>query len=301
MQNWKSLGLIYKPFKKLYWSKSHCMTPTIYKLNANTIRVFFGSRNKKNVSSVGYVDLRYIKNRFKILKYSSKPVLNPGDLGTFDDNGVIPSCIIKSKNLFYLFYIGWRPSVTTRYSLIAGLSKSKNLNFFKRVSKAPLLQLNNLEPYQILTAPFVLKRGKLFLMWYVSCNTWKNKNFPIYDIKFATSKNLTQWSQSSLTCIKIKKNERAVARPYVIFENNLFKMWYCYEKVKSGYKLGYAESNNGKKWKRKDNQIKFLNKFKGENQMQAYPQLVNINGKVFMFYNGNKFGKEGIFCAQLEN
>ena len=35
--------------------------------------------------------------------------------------------------------------------------------------------------------------------------------------------------------------------------------------------------------------------------MQAYPQLVNINGKVFMFYNGNKFGKEGIFCAQLEN
>ena len=78
-------------------------------------------------------------------------------------------------------------------------------------------------------------------------------------------------------------------------------MWYCYEKVKSGYKLGYAESNNGKKWKRKDNQIRFLNKFKGENQMQAYPQLVNINGKVFMFYNGNKFGKEGIFCAQLEN
>ena len=69
-------------------------------------------------------------------------------------------------------------------------------------------------------------------MWYVSCNTWKNKNFPIYDIKFATSKNLTQWSQSSLTCIKLKKNERAVARPYVIFENNLFKMWYCYEKGK---------------------------------------------------------------------
>ena len=35
--------------------------------------------------------------------------------------------------------------------------------------------------------------------------------------------------------------------------------------------------------------------------MQAYPQLVKINKKIFMFYNGNNFGKDGIFCAQLEN
>lgn len=300
MQNWKSLGLIYKPNKNFVWSKSHCMLPTIYKLGPNKIRVFFGSRNKKNVSSVGFVDLSYLKDKFKVLKYSRKPVLMPGNLGAFDDNGVLPSCIIKKKDYFYLFYIGWRPSVITRYSLISGLAKSKSLNSFKRVSKAPLLKLSDIEPYQILTAPTILKKGKLFFMWYVSCNKWKNKDFPIYDIKFATSKNLMEWNQTGLTCISLKKGERAIARPFVIFENNLFKMWYCYEKALKGYKLGYAESLNGKEWKRKDKEIKFDYKSKGENKMQAYPQLVNIKKKVFMFYNGNNYGRDGIFCALLK-
>ena len=70
-------------------------------------------------------------------------------------------------------------SVTTRYSLIAGLAKSNDLNKFKRISKAPLLKLSDKEPYQILTAPTVLKQGKKYFMWYVSCNSWKNKDFLI--------------------------------------------------------------------------------------------------------------------------
>ena len=61
-------------------------------------------------------------------------------------------------------------------------------------------------------------------MWYVSCNKWLNKDLPIYDIKFAKSKNLIDWEQTGKVCIKLKKNERAVARPFVIKENNKFKM-----------------------------------------------------------------------------
>ena len=98
-------------------------------------------------------------------------------------------------------------------------------------------------------------------MWYVSCNKWKDKNLPFYDIKFAISKNLTDWNQTGISCIKLKKGERAVARPFVTYKNRVFKMWYCYEKNTDGYKIGYAESNDGKKWIRKDNKIKFLNSF----------------------------------------
>ena len=39
---------------------------------------------------------------------------------------------------------------------------------------------------------------------------------------------------------KLKKGERAVARPFVVYEKKLFKMWYCYEKKTDGYKIGYA-------------------------------------------------------------
>ena len=297
----KSLGIIFKPKKSFNWSRSHCMLPTVFKLNNSKLRVFFGSRNKNNISSIGYVDLNYIKDKFQVVKLSNSPVLKPGLLGSFDDNGVLPSCIIKKQKIFYLFYIGWRPSVTTRYSLIAGLAKSKNLRFFKRVSKSPILNLNNKEPYQILTAPTVIKKNNKYYMWYVSCKKWKNKDFPYYDIKLAISKDLLKWNQSGISCIKLKKNERAVARPFVIYEKKLFKMWYCYEKKVSGYRIGYAESINGVNWIRKDKKIKFINNLVGENKMRAYPNIVKLKGDTFMFYNGNNYGEEGIFCAKLEN
>ena len=295
----ESQGIIFKPKKKFSWSLTHTMLPTVIKLNSNKIRVFFGSRNKKNISSVGFVDLNYKKNKFEVIKYSKKPVLSPGSLGSFDDNGVLPSCIIKKNKFYYLFYIGWRPSVTTRYSLIAGLAKSKNLNSFKRVTKSPILNLNDNEPYQILTAPTVIKKNNEYYMWYVSCNKWKNKDFPYYDIKFAKSKNLITWNQTGISCIRLKRGERAVARPFVVYENKIFKMWYCYEKKTNGYKIGYSESLDGKKWIRQDNKIKFLNSFEGEKKMRAYPNITKINGNTFIFYNGNNYGEEGIFCAKL--
>lgn len=297
--NFKSLGIIFSLPKKLSWSVSYCMIPTVIKLNDNKIRIFFGTRNKKNISSIGFVDMFYKNSKFKIIKYSTKPVLKPGLLGSFDDNGVLPSCIIKKNIFYYLFYIGWRPSVTTRYSLIAGLAKSKNLNSFKRISSSPILNLNNREPYQILTAPFVIKIKNEYYMWYVSCNKWQNKNLPFYDIKFAISKNLTEWKQTGISCIKLKKKERAVARPYVTYDNNLFKMWYCYEKNIDGYKIGYAESIDGRKWIRKDNKINFINTYRGETKMRAYPNLITLDGDFLILYNGNNYGKEGIFCAKL--
>lgn len=297
----KSLGLIFKPKKKYSWSLSHCMLPTIYKLRKNKFRIFFGSRNNINVSSIGFVDLNYENNKFKVIEYSKKPVLKPGLLGSFDDNGVLPSSIIKKNKIYYLFYIGWRPSVTTRYSLVAGLAKSKNLNSFKRVIKSPILNLNNKEPYQILTAPTVIKKNSEYFMWYVSCKKWKTKDLPFYDIKFAKSKNLLDWIQTGISCIKLKKGERAVARPFVIYENKKFKMWYCYEKKTDGYKIGYGESLDGKNWKRKDNKIKFINKLNGEDKMRAYPNLIKLNGKTFIFYNGNNYGEKGIYCAKLVN
>ena len=301
MQNWKSLGNIFKPIQKFSWSKTHCMLPTVYKFDNNKARIFFGSRSSKNISSISYLDLAYNNGIIKVLNYSKKPILKPGLLGTFDDNGVLPSSIIKIGKVYFMFYIGWRPSVTTRYSLIAGLAKSNDLIRFKRISKSPILKLSDKEPYQILTAPTVLKQGKKYFMWYVSCNSWKNKDFPYYDIKYATSKDLINWKQTGISCIRLKQGERAVARPFVIFEKGRFKMWYCYERKTKGYKIGYAESVKGIKWKRKDSEVNFINQFAGEKDMRAYPNLINLDGNTLLFYNGNNYGEEGIFCAKLEN
>ena len=301
-QIWEKKGQIIKQLPKKSWSASHSMLPTYLEIKKNIYRIFIGTRNSKGQSSIIFVDIDTSGKKFKIVKISKKPSLQPGALGSFDDNGVLPSSVIRYKKILHLFYIGWRPGGTTRYSLIAGHAISKNNGKkFKRVNNSSLLKTNNKEPFEILTAPFVLKVNKIFMMWYVSCNKWLNKDYPLYDIKLATSKNLYDWHQTGNTCIALKKKERAVARPFVVFENRKFKMWYCYENKGKNYKIGYAESKNGKKWIRKDKIIKINGKSSWDNKMMAYPNIIKINSKKYMLYNGNQYGKYGFGYAELKN
>ena len=116
---------------------------------------FFCGRDNKNVSNIGFVD--YDLSKFKVVKISKQPVLKPGSLGSFDDNGVTASCALRINSKIYLYYIGWKPKL---YSLMSGLaiSKDNGNNFF---SKAPILKLTDKEPYSILTAPYVLKKESM--------------------------------------------------------------------------------------------------------------------------------------------
>lgn len=298
---WQKLGLIAKPEKfNLKWWKSYGMDPCTIKLHGDVYRVFFCGRNNKNISMIGYFD--YDLKKLKIKKISKKPILTPGQLGAFDDNGVTASCLIKNNNSIYLYYIGWKPKSTTRYSLMTGLAISKNSGkTFKRYSRSPILKLTDREPFSILTAPYVMKIKKnKWFMWYVSCNQWVNKDYPKYDIKFATSIDGKKWSQKGLTSINLKKNERAVARPSVLYENKIFKMWYCYERRVGQYRIGYAESTNGINWKRIDSRAN-INPGKRDidNKMIAYPHVIKHKGQKYMFYNGNDYGREGV-CLAIE-
>lgn len=301
MQIWKKYSTILTPQKRAM-STSHCMLPTPIKLKKNFYRVFYGSRNKKGVSSVFFSDIIVNNDSFKFKRNNFKPCLTKGNLGTFDDNGVLPSSILKVGKKIFLYYIGWRPGGTTRFSLIAGLAISNNNGKkFKRYSNSSVLNTNSQEPVSILTAPSVLKIKKnLYYMWYVSGIEWKNKDYPKYNIKLAKSDNLKNWKQTGIVCIKLKKGERAVARPFVIMEKNKFKMWYCYEKKVGKYKIGYAESNDGQKWTRKDDVIKFIgHKSKYDKNMMCYPSIINLKNRRIMLYNGDNYGKYGIHFAEL--
>ena len=301
--NWKKLGLVIKPNRTKFWEAKYCMLPTPLKLNnSGLFRIFYSTRNKNNQSIITFTDID-IKKKIKIRRQSELPSLQPGQLGCFDDNGVTPSCVIKIKNKIYLYYVGWKPRCTTRYSLVSGLAISKNGGkTFTRYSKAPILKNTDREPFSILTAPWVIKIKKKWMMWYVSGEVWLHSDLPRYNIKFAYSNNGLDWHQTGKVCIKIKKNERAIARPYVFYQNKKFHMIYSYETYKEKYRLGYARSNDGINWKRMDNLFNLKNsKNKWDSQMVEYGTIINFKKKTFLLYNGNNYGLKGIGIAEYIN
>ena len=302
---WKKFGRIIKP-QNFYWMKTHAMCPTPEIIKKDTIKVYFSGRNKFNQSIIGNANITFKKfpNSFSI-KYSKKPNLNVGELGTFDDNGVTPTCLIKHNNKKYLFYVGWNKGATVRMHLYGGLAiKKNNKNYFTRYSKAPIIERNKINPY-LNTAPFVIKIRNKWIMYYVSGIKWLHKDLPKYNIQIATSNNLTDWERKGKIAINFENNkEMALARPCVIKYGKKYFMWFSSKNnwlYGSNYKMCFAVSNDGIRWKRVKKFSEIKKSKKGwDSQMVEYFSVIKFKNKLVMFYNGNGFGKTGIGMAVSE-
>ena len=71
-------------------------------------------------------------------------------------------------------------------------------------------------------------------------------------------------------------------------------MWYSYVRGDKLYRIGYAESSDGVRWHRKDDEVGIDVSEDGfDSEMICYPNIVVHRSKKYMFYNGNGFGRKG--------
>jgi len=306
--NWTKKGLIFKPDNHFDWMYSHAQVPTVLKL-ADRFRIYFATRDKNSLSHIACIDVD-INDPQKVLKVYEKPVLPAGPLGAFDEDGTVPSCIIEQDQEIWLYYNGWNKKVTTPYHNAIGLVKSYDGGLtFERAYEGPVIDRTPFEPYMHVS-PSVLKEEHEYKMWYVSGTKWvtvNNKHEPLYVLKFATSQDGISWDRTGISCIPQAHDQEAIATPSVLKDNGIYKMWYCFrdsEDFRDGagsYRMGYAESPDGKVWQRLDNKTGIRCSEEGwDSKMQCYPYVVKHDNQLFMFYSGNGFGKEGIGYAVLE-
>lgn len=301
---WRKLGNIIRPDNvNRDWMITHAMDPVADHVGDDIYRVYFCGRNSNNQSLIGYAELD-ITNPDEILRTPVDPVLGLGELGAFDDNGVTASWIVNEGGRKYLYYIGWKPRSTTRFSLMTGLAVSDDGgDTFHRYSRAPVLNLTDREPFTILTAPCVLKMNDVWKMWYVSCECWLDPDLPKYNIKYAESRDGAEWKQDGTVCIDFASpKETALARPCVLFENGVYRMWYSFKDPEIGYRMGYAESGDGLKWTRMDDEAGIdVSESGWDSEMIQYPYVFNHKGRKYMLYNGNGYGKNGAGLAVCED
>ncbi|MCR9253802.1 MAG: hypothetical protein NXI20_25530 [bacterium] len=313
MKNWIKKGLIYKPDGNIEWSKTHAQVPVAdITKDGNAIKVYFSTRDNHHRSRPGYVILD-IDNPKKILDISEKPILELGELGTFDDCGVMPSWIADTNGDKYLYYIGWNVRNTIPYHNAVGLAISKDGgDTFQKFSNGPLWDRNYLEPHYSGTS-CVLQIDGLWHNWYLSCTEWKimnGRSEPRYHIKYAHSIDGINWVREGRIAIDYKdNNEAGIVKASVIKEKGSYKMWYSYrnfdnyrENTANSYKIGFATSKDGINWSREDeNAGIFVDKNGWDSIMMAYPHVIKVKNKLLMFYNGNGFGQSGFGYAELDD
>jgi len=281
-------------------------------INETTLRVYFGVRDKKSRTRTTFVDVDITDiNNFKVKYFHDSPVINLGKIGAFDDSGANVCSVVRVDNLIYMYYIGWNPSTTVHTRNAIGLVVSEDNGLtFNRLYDGPILDRNKDEPYYT-GAVDVIREGDLWKMYYTSGSVWKiinGKPEICYYIKYATSNNGIDWTRDNVDCILPQYKLEAIGRPCVLLDNGIYKMWYSKRSMNdfrinpdNGYRGGYAQSNDGIKWKRLDNLFGLeLSENGWDSEAIAYPYVFKIKDKFIMLYNGNGFGKTGFGYAIYE-
>ena len=303
--DWVKKGVIFNPTNLSDWIFSHAYIPTPILFDDEMIRIFVAFRDAQGIGRVGYVDVS-AQDPTQIISVSEKPCLDIGLPGTFDDNGVTPISIVNDNGKLHLYYVGWQLSDKVRYFLFAGLATSTDMGrSFTRVKNVPILDRTDKE-FLVRTAPSVFKRNNTWHMVYSGGGTnaiIDNKLVPCYSLKYLESRDGISWSmQSQEVLTPDVKSEYGFGRPCLHYEDHIYKMWYSIRRFDKKYTIGYAESEDLKKWTRLDHQLDLFTYVleSYEDEMQAFAAVIKTNYGNYIFYNGNDFGKTGI-CFAVQN
>ena len=300
---WRKLGRIYTPDGQRGWAQSHASVPIADNVSENRYRIYFTARDDGNRSHVGWFEIN-INNPEKILAESEDPVLTPGKLGAFDMDGVMASALVRYGEERRLYYIGWNRAFGVPFRNCIGLAVRKTPDgAFERLFDGPVLDRGPSDPYFLASHDIVVD-GASWHIWYLSGLDWIPGDPPnsTYNLRYAVSEDGIKWQRHGTVAVDFAhRNEIAIARPTVIRDGDLWRMWYCYRGTNFPYRIGYAESDDAVTWTRRDASAGIVASDKGwDSEMLCYPHVFDHGGQRYMLYNGNGYGASGIGLAILE-
>lgn len=315
---WSKLGKIFDP--RQYALPNNCeefaQSPQALVLD-DRVRVYFSTRVRdsigKYLSHVAFVD--FDRNMKDVIGISKCSVIELGGLGCFDEHGIFPFNVFRNGTRVLAYTSGWNRKISVSVDSAIGLAISYDNGLtFEKYGKGPVMAASLHEPYLISDA-FVAMYGGLYHMWYIYGTKWikATESEPpdrVYKIAHAASEDGIKWNRDGRQIIADKLNaDECQALPTLFEYGGLYHMYFCYRQVhgfrhqrECAYRLGYAWSVDLVNWERDDSLAGIDVASEGwDSQMQCYPHIFALDGKVYMLYNGNEFGRLGFGLAVLDD
>jgi hypothetical protein len=314
---WTKLGRIFNPFnhRELSGYDGYAQSPQALPLR-DRVRIYFSTRKKdlygKFASYVLFVDFN--RDLDKVISVSSRPVIELGKLGAFDEHGIFPFSPLQAGDRILAYTCGWSRRLSVSVETSTGLAISTDRgNTFQRHGDGPIMSSSLHEPFLVGDA-FVRLFENRFHMWYIFGTKWAEypgEKFPerVYKIGHAVSDDGINFIRDGRAIIEDRISEdECQALPTVIKYNGGYHMIFCYRQVTGfrtdrtkAYRLGYARSTDLVNWVRQDASLGLdVTEGDWDSDMMCYPNLFEWQEKIYLLYNGNEFGKYGFGLAVLE-
>lgn len=317
--NWRKLGKIFDPTQHAL--PNGCMqfaqSPQALVFD-DFVRIYFSTRaldpgNGKYLSHIAFVDMS--KNLRDVIRVSDRTVIPLGGLGCFDEHGIFPMSVMRHGNAIYGYTCGWNRRVSVSVDTAIGLAISHDDGLtFQRIGEGPVLAASLHEPC-LVGDGFVKVIRDTFHMWYIFGTGWKRfaPGAPpdrTYKIGHAVSSDGINWVKEEARQIIADRlgPDESQALPAVIGIDGRYHMFFCYRQSfdfrtnrDHGYRIGHAYSDDLTNWTRDDNDP-LLDVTPGDwdSDMLCYPHVFECDGRIYLLYNGNEFGRHGFGLAVLE-
>jgi hypothetical protein len=316
---WKKLGKIFDPtlYKLPNGCEQFAQSPQALVFD-DYVRIYFSTRsvdesNGKYLSHIAFSDFR--KNLRDVIRVADQAVIPLGGLGCFDEHGIFPMSVLRYGDAVYGYTCGWSRRVSVSVDTAIGLAISRDEGrTFQRIGDGPVLAASLHEPC-LVGDGFVKVIGGVFHMWYIFGIGWKrfSADAPpdrIYKIGHAVSGDGIQWVKEEgrqIIADRLGKDE-SQALPTVIEVDGRYHMFFCYRQsfdfrrnTDRSYRIGHAHSDDLANWTRDDdNLVLEVTPGDWDSDMLCYPHVFECDGRVYLLYNGNEFGRYGFGLAVLE-
>lgn len=301
---WRKMGHVFAPDGLAAWQHHYAFPPTPLKRDEETLRLYVAFCDENTVGRVGWVDVLLDDPR-QVVGVSAEPVLDIGRPGAFDENGVLPTCVVPVGDRLFMYYVGYQLGTKLKYFQFQGLAISDDGGeSFSRAQRVPVIDRSDAEMVNR-TSAFVSHDGGRFRMWYVGGSDWTvvdGKPLPVYNMRYLESDDGIRWPSEGRVCLDYANDdEHAFGRPWVFGEEGDYRMLYSVRTRSKDYRLGYAVSPDGLSWERRDHEVGIdVSESGWDSEMIAYSSVVEHEGTTYLFYNGNERGRTGFGYAVLE-
>ncbi|MDO8610676.1 MAG: fibronectin type III domain-containing protein [bacterium] len=176
-------------------------------------------------------------------KYTQNPIISASSSGCDKYNPTAPS-VIYDNNMFKMWYqasngINW---------VICYATSSDGITWTKNTSSIFTPTNYNSQNVLEVTEPMVLKNDTYHMWFKEGVSTTAGVKFRL---RHATSTDGNTWNMNQLPVLEgneIGWDKIGPSNPYVLYENNIYHLWYLSRNDTMSWRIGYATSTDGDSW-----------------------------------------------------
>lgn len=299
VNNWIARGRLYGSETGAWWMSggAYAFMPVV---EANGIVRFFAcGRDDVGRSRIGILTYQW-GDTPKLLDVTAEPVLDLGDAGCFDMDGVAYPYMVRSGGRLWMYFVGWnklggRAPWVTNLGLAVSDDDGKS---FQRVSRAPIISRTNDDPVGSASSCAIPHDDGSWTLYYTKMLSW-NTNLtppgPCYNIWKARSTDGITWQPLNENTIPHDAGEYALCAPCLHKFGEQTVMFFSARGHR--YRI-YAAPENANGAFRKIKEPLRIAPGEWDNDMQCYAHVLPIGERLYVFYCGNGFGREGVGYAE---